>query len=246
MSNVRSIVYIWWRKSEIKDGFIKFGDHIEPLENKDWIKSTERYIQKTAAPKESKIFKDIIDFKIFDATDYAKRVNKNKKFARVDNTITKVAGLDKYRLGQTDQFKLPKFEIDVDEFIEKVKDVIYGKNSDYHIPVTNDFTIADIKDLQLNKVKEFNFPIITKELDILSLINFLDSSNILILSKSQDYDNLIKKYFEFNNYIVKHDGIEDGQYKFADKKIMICNSVNINQNGYDFIFNDFENKVYIN
>ena len=245
MDEIRSIIYLWWRKSE--EGFIKFGDHTEPLSNKDWKQDTEKYIQKTAAPRESKTFKDNIGFEIFDVTDFAKKVNKNYKFAKVDNYIARTAYLDKYRLGQTDLFKLPKFEIDREEFIDKVKEVIYGGNNvECTIPITTDFTISDIKDLQENKLKTFDFPEENKENDVLALIKFFEASNILIISKSPLFEELIKKYYEFNSYIIGHNGIVDGRYTFASKKLMILDKEIEDQSNYDFIFNDYKSTIILN
>jgi hypothetical protein len=246
MDEVRSIIYIWWRKSELEKGFVKFGDHTEPLSNKNWRSDTEKYIQKTAAPREKAIFKDIIDYEIIDVTDYAKKINKNYKFAKIDNYISRVAFLDNYRMGKTDQFKLPKFELDVYEFIDKIKEVIYGGNSiENRLLVTGAFTLTDIKDLQDHKIKTFKFAEESKENDVLSIAHFLNATNILIISKSEEFDNIIKNCYEFNGYIIKHNNIKDGQYQFASKKFMICDKNIDDQKDYDFIFNDFDSTIQI-
>lgn len=245
MDEVRTIVYLWWRKDD--ESLIKFGDHTESIDNKNWQIDTELYIQKTAAPKESKTFKDKIDFIYYDITDYAKKVNKNYKFARIDNYITRLADLDKYRLGQTDQFKLPKFEIDIDEFIDKIKDVIYGgHNLEDRIPITGDVHISDLRNLEMDKILTFNFPTENKEIDVLSILAFFEVKKILVITLSNKYKELFSKFFEFNKFIIRLNDSSDGQFMFADKKIKITSKEDEDITKYDCVVKDLDDvSIYL-
>jgi hypothetical protein len=244
LDNIRSIVYIWWRKSDIDKGFVKLGDHTELKTNTNWRESTERYIQQTAAPKEKKTFKDVIEYRIFDATVYASKINRNYKGAKIDNAIAAAAGLNKYRLGRTDQFKLPRFEIDIEEFIEKVQDAIYGVHAGHTLPITNNITIDDIDYLKENKIKTFEFVRETLVIDVLALAKFFDARNLLIISQ-EDFKEAIFSYYEYNGFLVRENGSKDGQYEWAEKKVMICDYPPEDQSGYDFIFNDFDSTVQV-
>lgn len=244
INNIRNIVYIWWRKSDADKGFVKLGDHTELKTNTNWIESTERYIQQTAAPKESKTFKDVIDYRIFDATVYASRIHRNYRGSKVDNAIANAAGLNKYRLGRTDQFKLPKFEIDIEEFIEKVQNVIWDPRAANTIPITNHFTIEDLNDLKENKLKSFEFPRDTLVMDVLAVAKFLDAKKLLIISK-EPFKDAILSYYEFTGYVVRENGSKDGQYEWKDTKAMIYDYPPEDQSGYDFIFNDFDSTIQV-
>lgn len=247
MSEIRTIIYAWWRKDDTS--LIKFGDHTESFDNTQWQIDTERYIQKTAAPRELKTFKDKIDFIYYDITDYAKKVNRNYKFAKIDNYIARQANVDKYRLGQTDQFKLPKFEIDVEDFINQIKDVIFGgHNLEDRLPVSPDLHISDLRKIEIEKNVTFNFTGDNKILNILNILSFFESKKILIVGSAKEYNSsLFNKYFEFNKFLIRNGTTEDGQFQFADKKIKIVPTMeNENITKYDIIIQDLNNiSVYL-
>lgn len=234
-SQVRSIVYFWWRKAEENLRIIKFGDHTEPLSNSHWMESTEKYIQRTAAPRESNTWKKTIEYQIFDVTEYAKKVNRNKKYAKIDNYITRQLGLDKYRLGQTDQFELPKFDIDFDDFINEVRDLVYGNHtSSKSLPISMMITAKDLDIMQDHKPHNFRYK---DPLTILTFaMNFLPSKIVIETARPDEYKAIIAEYTAFNNYITAI-GKGDGRFSFAEKKILLTENY-ANEGPYDFIIKD--------
>lgn len=238
-SDVRSIVYFWWRKSEKDNLILKFGDHTEPLSEKNWYTNTEKYIQRTAAPRESKTFKDLIEYEILDITEYAKSINRNRRLAKVDNYIANVTNLNKYRIGQTDQFRLRKYEMEFEDFINKVKDVVYGShNRTCSLPLTLDFTYKDVIALKENKEATFEFPLQRKETDALTIALFCEAASILIISKSNKYEEVIDTYKEFNNFLVYHNNSKDVRFEYASKRIMICEEDPKDYEDYNIMIKD--------
>lgn len=234
---VRSIVYFWWRKAEEDLRIIKFGDHTEPLTNANWYESTEKYIQRTSAPRESNTWKKTINYQIFDVTEYAKKVHRNRKYAKIDNYITRQLDLDKYRLGQTDQFELPKYGIDFDDFIDKVRDLVYGNHTtSKSLPI--DMTIT-VKDLNCINDHQFHIFKYTKPITILTyMMNFLPDKILIITNRIDDYKSIFAEYTAFNNYVIAT-GHGDGRFNFAEKKILITNQLQ-ELTGYDFVIKDLE------
>ena len=232
LSEVRTIIYFWWRKAEKDNLIIKFGDHTEPISNQYWYKSTEKYIQRTAAPRESKTFKDLIEYQIYDITDYAKQVKRNYRNAKIDNYISNIADLNKYRIGQTDQFKLPKFTIDFEDFIDKVKDLVFdGRDRINVLPLSFEFSYEDIESLKSTKKQMFSFSKEAKEFCCLSIALACDVKSILIISDSKKYEDIISTYKEFRNFLIYYDNKVDPRFEYATKKVMICNNHN---NSYDY------------
>lgn len=236
-SQVRSIVYFWWRKSEENLRIIKFGDHTEPLSKANWYESTEKYIQKTAAPRESATWKKTIAYQIFDVTEFAKKSNRNRKYAKIDNYITRILNLDKYRLGQTDQFELPQFGIDFDDFINKVRDLVYGNHtSSKSLPICMEITTKDIDKMNDHNRHEFKYK---NPLTILTFaMNFLPNKIIIITDRIDEYKEIVAEYTAFNNYIVAVNTC-DGRFGFAEKKILLSNA-DRDSIGFEFLIKDKE------
>ena len=235
---VRSIVYFWWRKAEENLRIIKFGDHTEPLSKQNWYESTEKYIQRTAAPRESATWKKTIEYQIFDITEYAKKVHRNRKYAKVDNYIAKQIDVERYRIGQTDQFELPQFGIDFNDFICKVRDLVYGNHtSSKSLPICMSITARDLDLMNDNQVHTF-----TKRDPLTNLtfmMSFLPEKIFIITDIPEKYIELISEYTAFNNYLVAFNNV-DGRFSFAEKKIFITTDEvsDIDFSKYDFVIRD--------
>lgn len=234
VTNVRTIVYFWWRKAEADLRIIKFGDHTEPLSNQNWYASTEKYIQRTAAPRESNTWKKTIEYQIFDVTEYAKKVNRNYRCAKVDNYITRYIGFEKYRLGQTDQFELPKFGPDFNDFINKVRDTVYGNHtSSKSLPICMSITPKALDQMKDHEFHEFNYQ---DPVTIMTFaMSFLPDKIYIKTVRPQVFRDIIAEYTAFNNYCTST--VIDGRFSFADKKILITEG-EIPYDGYNFVILD--------
>lgn len=246
-NDVRTIIYFWWRKAEKDNLIIKFGDHTEPFSDPYWHKNTEKYIQRTAAPRESKTFRDLIEYQIFDITEYAKQVKRNHKNAKIDNYIANITGLNKYRIGQTDQFKLPKFTIDFEDFIDKVKDLVFdGRDRINVLPLSLDFSCEDIELLKNTKKREFSFSKDMKEFNCLSIVLACNVSSILIVSSSKKYEEIINTHKEFRNFLLYVNSNIDARFEYTVKKVLLCENADNISHKFDATIIDNSDTQTIN